>query len=465
MQGKGRFAEHNCRSTIYDKSASVRTLVNIFSSLTACLLNSTFTPLEAKSIPRMNDYGDGITQRVDSTQTSVHEEHEGQPKVSRKTDLNVTNPACASIDFISHRLPKTSIPTSIDETDVAPLQLPCRRLLSSAAGPSQDMDLETLAMDHYHAFKMPVDTPTAKQLQWTPKLAYKQIRIVSSAFPAVRDKTSVLAMCAWFHLFCFFDDETEKMPDREGKRAIGLCIDILEASCLPNARFSRTLRPLQKAKIRYTLWSSSRLPSGGTIAGATFFFTQHTRKLLAPAVYKRMVTVIVGVFQAYAHEITTRAKVDSLSLDEYLISRSSTIGLAPFWEIALDFFSRRECSVAGVETLKQVQSILQPHVATVVGLQNDLVGLQKDLAESDRMNYVVLRAERTVVSIEQALSATIVLHNSFVREAVQGRQILEQELARHGKWDDGVEIFADCMVGFMETHFAWASNSKRYKMS
>jgi hypothetical protein len=392
------------------------------------------------------------TSRVDSTRPSLREHSASRPYSPKQSTSNDVDLKRTPFTLIARSLPKSSIPDSIEQempSLLLPLQQP-HKISDRSPAP----DLEPLITAHFLAFQMPDKGPTVKGVEWTLKLASKQIHILHKAFPTVSEGSSLLAMCAWFHLFCFFDDETEKMSPREGQTAIGHCVAILRASCRPQGSISRILHPLQKVKLHRSLWLASRRPHGSKVAGATYLFTRHVTHLLSPAVYQKTVDKIIAVFTAYSGEFDVRAGIDSLSIDGYMASRTATIGLAPFWENMLDFFLRTQSPAGHFQALEITRTTLGPLIATVVGLQNDMVGLAKDLAAGDRMNYVVLLADRQFISTAQALANTIELHNTSVHDAVQGRQLMEHQPENP---------LADAMHGFMDTHLAWASGDERYK--
>lgn len=402
----------------------------------------------AKAPVAEDESGSSVPAKVDSAQASFMER---QPESSEGENVDSGK---LPIGLAAHLLPKHSIPTSID-SDLEALQLP-DTLQFSRESASHGFDVKSLAQAHFVAFQVPQSSTTAKFNDWTIKAATKQIHIICKAFPYLNNSMSLLSMCAWFHLFCFFDDETEKMSAKEAKIAMKHCISILEKTCRTKAAGATAL---QRANVHYTLWLSSRLPSGGTIAFATYLFVQQAQRLLRTETLNRVAAKIIQLFKAYSHEIECRENINNLSVDAYRKLRSGTIGLAPFWEILRgNLFFEMERNFVEATSLK-----LESHVAAVVGLQNDLVGLAKDLEDGDQMNYVSLRAERESLNTRQALAAAIELHNRTVREAVEERRTLESLWPDSWKGNGSMRIYADSMLGFMTTHFMWASASRRYE--
>lgn len=401
---------------------------------------------------------DGLpTARHDSAHPSISEHDESQSGDFESRKLHAGSPSrCLN----AHHLPKHSIPASID-VDVVPLKLPDSPQPATTSETCR-IDVQALSQAHFLAFQPPDASSSTKSSRWTIEAATKQVKILSKAFPLVGSSKALLSMCAWFHLFCFYDDETEKMPAKEARTVMKHCMHILEVACQTKGtsqRLTRFMGPLQRAKVQYTLWLSSRLPSGGKVAYATYLFVQQAQRLLGEASLRRVTTKMIEVFKGYYCETLCREHIEKISVQEYTHLRASTIGLSPFWAILRDtFFAEAETHLAETGTFA-----LETHAAAVVGLQNDLVGLANDYANGDPMNYIILRANREGLSTAQALTAAIELHNETVSKAVEERRRVERSLPESWSGSGGMRLYADCMLGFMTTHFLWASSAGRYK--
>ncbi|CZT22268.1 uncharacterized protein RCC_08137 [Ramularia collo-cygni] len=395
-------------------------------------------------------------ERFDSAQPSVSEYDVHQPGAleSDKADAKRNESG-----LTAHWLPKHSIPASIN-VDAFALHLP-DTTAPVTVGNAPALDIAPLSKEHFLAFPMPKDLPAAKSYSWTIETATKEVKTLRKAFPQVYDANHLLAMCAWFHLFCFFDDVTEKMPAKEARMAMKQCMHLLEVSCQTKAsprKLTPVLGPLQRAKVQYLLWSSSRSPSGGLAAGVTYLFVQQAQRLLGAEALQRVARKILDIFRGYHCEISCRENIDNLTVDEYSQSRAATMGLSPFMEILRDcFFTAQETQLA-----EQASYALETYVTSAVGIQNDLVGLANDHTNGDQMNYILLRAERESLSIGQALVAAIELHNTIVLQAAEERRKIGRALPDGWQGTGNMRIYADCMVGFMTTHFLWASSAKRY---
>lgn len=395
---------------------------------------------------------DCLILRHDSAQRSFMEEHERELAVSQSPHPS---------RLAANRLPEYSVPGFVEE-GLTSLQIP-EPLPPVSDDVNRNLDIGTLSKAHFQAFQPPkIMTPSANFPQWTIETAIKEVKILRKAFPQATSRSALLSMTAWFHLFCFFDDQTEKMTPKEARHAMKHVINILQATCRMKATSQNTdslANSVQRAKIRYHLRSSSRLPSGRMVAYVTYLFIQHAQKLLGTRRLQKVAAKIINVFNGYFHEISCRESIDQLSVEDYKQLRESTIGLSPFWAILREtFFTESEALQAETAT-----AALESHVAIVVGLQNDLVGLAKDLADGDRMSSITLRAERESLSIGQSLQVAIQLHNCTVQDAMQERRRIEGTFHDSEKASARMRVYADCIVAFMTTHFMWASSGDRYK--
>lgn len=147
----------------------------------------------------------------------------------------------------------------------------------------------------------------------------------------------------------------------------------------------------------------------------------------------------------------------------YMAIRRRTIGLKPFFElIKSEYIQKNDLSNPAWESL-------QFHVTTAAGLQNDLIGLERDLEKEEILNAVLieLRARQTTshsISSYDLLAANVAYvceqHNLAIRSSLESFSQLCQisspycvrEVARH--------ILTVCY-----THLMWCTSDSRYKMN
>jgi hypothetical protein len=109
---------------------------------------------------------------------------------------------------------------------------------------------------------------------------------------------------------------------------------------------------------------------------------------------------------------------------------------------------------------------LQKRVSLVLGLQNDLVGLEKDRRNGETMNAVLVslkeQAGMGVDHMDTILPKTIQdvceIHNLCLSAAVEVHEGLQ--LSR-GNAQEG--ILETTILAFADTHLKWCASSKRYQ--
>jgi hypothetical protein len=145
-----------------------------------------------------------------------------------------------------------------------------------------------------------------------------------------------------------------------------------------------------------------------------------------------------------------------------------TIGIAPFFALLdasiLPHAASRQPSI-GLENILRA-------LAIAIGMQNDLIGLEKDLATAERMNLVTVssaamagsepRSDTEMASfLAEGVRRAVAIHNWAVSTAVGEWQLIQQ-IARPGKEGDAERELSGAMLGFIEAHLMWASQVKRY---
>lgn len=110
---------------------------------------------------------------------------------------------------------------------------------------------------------------------------------------------------------------------------------------------------------------------------------------------------------------------------------------------------------------------LQKGVGLILGLQNDLVGLEKDRRNGETMNAVLVslkeQAGMDVDHMAMILPKTIQdvcdIHNLCVSAAVEMHEGLHVSL--NGDAHD--PILETAILAFADTHLKWCASSKRYQ--
>ncbi|KAI7206401.1 hypothetical protein KC343_g8094 [Hortaea werneckii] len=178
---------------------------------------------------------------------------------------------------------------------------------------------------------------------------------------------------------------------------------------------------------------------------------------LPPIQYHALVKQIFQVWESMKDEITLR---QSSLKDEtaYLQIRTRTVGLAPFFTVLKAEFCMESGSDAVIDGhLDRLQEL----VSTVVGLQNDLVGLERDFASSEACNIVLLKARgRPGFGIAQAVGEVVRMHNRQVVHAVEEFGGIWERCGNRS----GYTLVAHSMLAFATRHFLWAGRAERYRV-
>jgi hypothetical protein len=143
------------------------------------------------------------------------------------------------------------------------------------------------------------------------------------------------------------------------------------------------------------------------------------KALLTGASYRDLCHGISEVFDAMVEELRFRQFLDR-DLFKYLSIRGSTVGLTPFFHLLrVNLGHSRPCS--------QNLTILELCVHIVVGLQNDLIGVERDIATREWMNYAVVYAgyrgdldQRDGMKVvESGIHRAVERHNFVMKLAIE----------------------------------------------
>ena len=186
---------------------------------------------------------------------------------------------------------------------------------------------------------------------------------------------------------------------------------------------------------------------------------RHLQKLLPPQDLTTAIRRIISVWDATELEISCREQLDSVTLGTYVSIRSKTIGLSPFFIMLEHAF----CNSAEIEPARREATTpireLQTNVSISVGLPNDIVGLERELSASERFNFVIRFSDQLGQSIGLSLCEAIDEHNKAVQAAGEGWTEIDS-----GVSSGEAREFADCILGFVRTHYLWASTAKRCRI-
>jgi hypothetical protein len=150
------------------------------------------------------------------------------------------------------------------------------------------------------------------------------------------------------------------------------------------------------------------------------------------------------------------------TVESYMRIRKVTIAISPF-------FTLLEGSM-GMGSKSDALADLKDLLREACGLQNDLIGLDKDIQTGWPMNVIMvlrelkmkqllvcgLEEEQTQIMME-CLREACGMHNTAVEKAVERWKAIKSSNVESEKQ------LSDLMMVFMNRHFQWAVASKRYK--
>ena len=190
-------------------------------------------------------------------------------------------------------------------------------------------------------------------------------------------------------------------------------------------------------------------------------FARYSHTLLPATTYIPFIYDINEIFDFMVVEMDFR-ETSPTTVESYMTIRRVTISISPF-------FTLLEGSLSMVSTsssLARLKQLLQE----VCGLQNDLIGLDKDIQADWPLNVVMILRELKLKQLlvrgmdderVQTMTSSVMdardMHNMAVEEFVTLWR------ATRGSIVEGEKRISDIMMMFMNRHFMWAVASKRYK--
>lgn len=180
-------------------------------------------------------------------------------------------------------------------------------------------------------------------------------------------------------------------------------------------------------------------------------FIRHLQ-LLLPNHFEEIIVSVKEMIVGFQEEADFQHE-DQFDINLYEHVRHKTISVQPFFGIlaAGSFINVKE------ETSNDLRS-LENEVITMIGLRNDLLGLQKDLQEKKFMSYPVVYARTHYNNdLDAAINAGTLEHNQANQEAHNSYQKLIECN------NEAVRMYADQIFSFSALHLKVWMKSSRYK--
>ncbi|KAL6168774.1 hypothetical protein ACJQWK_05146 [Exserohilum turcicum] len=387
-------------------------------------------------------------------------------------------------------------------------------------------DLAALIHRHYRAFQFPAFLTNP---DWTWKKATTEVIALQKAFPPIKeDQECMLAMAAWFHFLCNVDDEIEQMDSSGRSLILERIIEALRDISLDRLRQMEHIKPkrdfmdiLQRVNMslhrKVPLTTQERMDISNVpeayfdivdqqptinddvvesrhakvIALASNFIRQ-CQAVISPETLPKVFAEVINVVEALRDESAYRESNVLPSIEAYLRLRVRTIGLSPFFAILADTLvgieahQAKEFKTGNNDEEKDLHDDgmtsstgssnpgfwtsplhkrLCDCIKITVGLQNDIVGLAKDMEKGERMNLAVLLVEQqnestqSLEAIQAALSTAVFMHNTEMQNVIRHWADIKT-----ADYSPAVQVYAHSLMAFTRTHLTWATQTDRYHL-
>ncbi|KAJ9486242.1 hypothetical protein VN97_g7088 [Penicillium thymicola] len=257
-------------------------------------------------------------------------------------------------------------------------------------------------------------------------------------FPDVLSESIRICMTAWLAANCAADDILESIPPAAATFYL-----------------KEAILKLQGKK--------SNISPTNKVASILCFFQEYCIQQLdlCESTARELSDYICDMCYGMLDELLFRQGMLPNNLETYLQFRGRTMGIHPFFTLIRTLHEPVE-----EEYLTGLRN-LQKGVSLILGLQNDLVGLEKDRRNGETMNAVLVSLKEQsrihMDHMDMILPRTIQdvcdIHNLCVSAAVEMHQGLQVSL--NGDAHD--PILETEILAFAGTHLKWCASSKRYQ--
>ncbi|MDB4966167.1 MAG: Terpene synthase, metal-binding protein [Myxococcales bacterium] len=255
-------------------------------------------------------------------------------------------------------------------------------------------------------------------------------RLVARGFPGGSPEGLQIA-ADWTTLFCLLDDRTE-------------------AAGLNMIRLAELLSEMTHAYRGVT-------PRGGdSFSRAMKDLGQRMRATAGDAWGERFGLILESLFSAFLWENVNRSNGIRPSLSAYVTMREQTVGLHPQFALAEITdgikLSDEEAARPDVQRLAAMTSRL-------IGWVNDIFTVDKEQAEGEVHNLVLVMVEECGMSQAEARHAAVQQHNVELRAFVE----LEQTVRASVEPASELVRYLDMLRAWNRGHLDWARETSRYR--
>ncbi|KAK4034827.1 isoprenoid synthase domain-containing protein [Parachaetomium inaequale] len=321
---------------------------------------------------------------------------------------------------------------------------------SSDGGPGAKAALTRVVLAHA-AFKAAL-APGVAPGEGFLKTCAAEANVVALFFPDVREDTVRIVFAAWLAFACAMDDilETLEVGDRE-------------------LVLNEAITVLRQAKSPQSLEPSAPAAKDKRVQVLASVLFDHCSRYLSPRSAQAFFKAVGEVLEAHVEEIHFLQGQHTKSFAQYLNIRSRTIALNPFFEVI-----KTEYLATADWELNTAWLRLQNEVSRVAGLQNDLIGLLRDIEDGEQLNAVMVLMrgfkgyDKSQVD-HNILSRCVAMVNAEHNQSASRCFEYMTQLHRAAEASDGsaierVERVARHILMMCETHLRWCSSAKRYRL-
>ena len=193
----------------------------------------------------------------------------------------------------------------------------------------------------------------------------------------------------------------------------------------------------------------------------TYMLRDQALSYLPPRSADAFFQAVGDVFRAHIDETRFVQGLVPRDMSTYMSIRCRTISLNPFFEVVKTEY------LPGDKVSHPIWERLQHAVSCAAGLQNDLIGLERDIENGEELNaVVVLMRGQSMRNIEEpylAKQVDLVLkeHNASIARAIE----LASAATQIGQGAEALAVnsVVEHIVLLARTHLMWCASAKRYQ--
>ena len=276
------------------------------------------------------------------------------------------------------------------------------------------------------------------------KLCNRELWSIQTVMPTMLSPEHIISATAAFIWTLILDDLAETLTPE------GALANLRSAQELVRSWKS----PLKKCRVLQRPTKAIRLARNAT--GTLLEFLQN---YMPPAQLSAFFSTLLTVLIDLEEEQHVRQSPHP-STQSYLKARAKSMCMPPFM-----FLLQAERMTQAPKVSSQDLQKLQKLLFQLVGLQNDLLGLPRDISKNDPMNYIIISAKESGLSsqatadlkqLDRFVGEAVTLHNQLSWEAEK----LFAHIQQTGNAED--IMFAESIMVFVETHACWMAACRRF---